>query len=80
MDIVMLTAFFMWCSIINIALFVFWAVMWFAAPDLVYRSQRKWFPLSQETVTVVMYGFMGAFKIFILVFNVVPFIALNICG
>lgn len=78
MSIETLQDFFLWCTVINSGLFAFWAAMFSFAPDLVYRTQRRWFPLSQEHFTVVMYSFLGLFKIFVLVFNLVPLIALFI--
>jgi hypothetical protein len=80
MDIQTLTAFFMWCTIINGGLLVLWSTIYLLAPDLVYRMQRKWFPFPRETFNLVFYSFLGLFKIFILVFNVVPYIALLIIG
>lgn len=78
MDIETLTTFFMWCTILNGGLFVLWAAFCVLAPDLVYRTQRMWFPMPRETFNVVIYSFLGAFKIFLLVFNVVPYVALLI--
>ncbi len=46
MDIQMLTSFFMWCTIINGALLVFWTTMCILVPDLVYRTQSRWFPMG----------------------------------
>ncbi len=80
MDIQTLTAFFMWCTIMNGGLVVFWIIICTAAPDLVYRTQSKWFPISRETFDVVMYSFFGLFKIVFLVFNLVPYLALLIVG
>ena len=80
MTIQTLTSFFVWCTIINGALLFFWFGMLMVAPELVYRTQRIWFPLSREVFTVVMYSFLGLFKIFFLVFNVVPLVALLIVG
>jgi hypothetical protein len=80
MDIQILTAFFMWCTIINGALLVLWTIMCIAAPDLVYRTQSKWFPIPRETFDVILYSFLGVFKILFLVFNVVPYVALLIVG
>jgi hypothetical protein len=80
MDIQVLARFFMWCTIINGSLLAFWIGMLFATPDLVYRTQRRWFPLSRESFDVVMYGFLGLFKILFLVFNAVPYVALLIVG
>jgi len=76
MDLQTLARFFMWCSIMNAFLMVLWTTMLIWAPELVYRTQRKWFPIPRDTFNVVMYSFLGAFKIFFLVFNVVPFVAL----
>jgi len=80
MDIQTLTTFFMWCTIINGALLVFWTAMCILAPDLVYRTQSKWFPISRGTFNVVIYAFLGVFKIVFRVFNVVPYVALLIVG
>lgn len=80
MDIPTLTRFFMWCTIINGALLVFWTVWCIVAPQLVYRTQSIWFPIPRETFNVVMYAFLGLFKIVFLVFNLVPWIALLIVG
>jgi len=46
------------------------------APDLVYKTQKTFFPIPKETFTIVFYSFLGMFKIIFLVFNVVPYIAL----
>ena len=80
MDIQALTTFFMWCAIINGALLVLWTTMCILTPDLVYRTQSKWFPIPRDTFNVVMYSFLGLFKIVFLVFNVVPYVALLIVG
>ena len=78
MNIQSLTTFFMWCTIFNGALFVLWATMCIAAPNLVYRTQRIWFPIPRETFNVILYAFLGAFKIALLFFNLVPYLALLI--
>ena len=80
MNIQTLTTFFMWCTIINGAMLVLSTTMCILAPDLVYRMQSKLFPIPRETFNVVIYSFIGLFKIFVLVFNVVPYVALLIVG
>ena len=80
MDIQTLTTFFMWCTIINGGLLIFWTLACMFAPDLVYRTQNRWFPIPRETFNVVIYSFLGLFKIFYLVFNVVPYVVLLIVG
>jgi len=80
MELQTLTAFFMWCTIINGGIFILWMAFCVFAPDLVYRTQSKWFPIPRETFNVVIYSFLGLFKIVFLVFNVVPYVALLIVG
>ncbi len=82
MDIQTLTRFFMWCTIIDGAMFVLSATMLMLSPvsDLVYRIHSRWFSISRETFNVAIYSFIGFFKIIVLVFNVVPYVALLIVG
>ena len=80
MDIQTLTSFFMWCTLINGALLILWSTLFLFAPDLVYRTQRKFIPITREFFDMVMYGFLGLFKMVFIVFNLVPFIALLIVG
>jgi hypothetical protein len=80
MDIQTLTQFFMWCTIINGGILALWALFCMFAPNLVYRTQNRWFPIPRETFDILIYSFLGLFKIFFLVFNVVPYVALVIVG
>jgi hypothetical protein len=80
MDIQFLTTFFMWCTIINGCILFMWTVFFVFAPELVYRTQNKWIPIPRETYNVVMYSFLGVFKIVFLIFNLMPFVALLIIG
>lgn len=78
MDIQTLTTFFMWCTIINGTLLILWTAFCVFAPDLVYRTQSKWFPIPRETFNVVIYSFLGLVKVVFFFFNVVPYVALLI--
>lgn len=80
MTIQTLTTFFMWCTVINGTLLIFWTIMCIVAPDLVYRTQSRWFPMPRNTFNIIIYSFLGLFKIFFLFFNVVPYVALLIIG
>jgi hypothetical protein len=70
--------FFMWCTIINGSLLVLSFLIYSLAGNWIYRIHSKWFPISREAFNVAIYCFIGLFKIFILVFNLVPYIALMI--
>jgi len=80
MDIQTLTSFFMWCTIINTGLIFFLALVFMLAPDLTYRLQSTFIPISRDTFNIVFYSFIGLLKVLVLVFNVVPWIALLIIG
>jgi len=80
MDIQTLTAFFMWCTILNVALLVLSSLICLGAGDWIYPIHGKWFSISRETFNVAIYSFLGLYKIFILVFNIIPYIALLIVG
>ena len=77
MDVQKLTAFFLWCTVIDGALLVLWVIVSMVAPDLVYRMQSTFFPIPRESFDVVMYSSLGLFKIFWLFFNVAPYAALR---
>jgi hypothetical protein len=78
MDIQTLQTFFMWCTIINAVLLVLTGMIFTFAGDWVYRVQSKWYPISRDAFNVVIYSFIGLFKIFFLMFNLVPYVALLI--
>ena len=78
MDIQTLTTFFMWCTILNVGILILWAAFFLFAPDFVYRTQSKWFPIPRETYNVLIYSFLGLFKVLFIVFNVIPYLALLI--
>lgn len=78
MTLALLTDFFKWCTILNGGILTLWTAFCFFTPDLVYRLQNRFFPLPRETFNSIIYSFLGLFKIFFLMFNVVPFIALLI--
>ena len=80
MDITIVRAFFMWCTIINGALLIISFLICSFAGDWVYRMHSKWFPISREAFNVAIYSFFGLYKIFFWVFNLVPYIALSIIG
>ena len=78
MSVESLQTFFMWCTILNGSIMLYWISWCILAPNLVYKIQSKWFPMPRETFNVIIYTFLGLFKIFFMVFNVVPYLALVI--
>ena len=80
MDIQTIRAFFMWCTIVNAALLVWSFLVCAYARDWIYRMHSKWFPMPSETFNVAIYSFIGLYKVLVIVFNAVPYIALLIVG
>jgi len=78
MNMQTLETFLMWCTVLNGGILLLWTAFFLFAPDFLYRTQNKWFPIPRETYNTVMYSFLGFFKLVFLVFNVVPYLALLI--
>ena len=67
-----------YCSLINLTLLFLWWLAFIFAHDQIYKIHSKWFNISIEKFDVINYSGMGIFKMIILVFNIIPFIALCI--
>ncbi len=80
MDLDALRDFFMWCTILNGALLIFSALICAFAGDWIYRMHGALFSLPRDAFNVVLYSYVGLFKILFLVFSLVPFVALVIIG
>ena len=78
MNIQLLKRFFLWCTIINVALLLLSTLICIYAPDWLYSMHGNWFSIPRETLNIIMYSYLGLFKIFIYIFNIVPLIALLI--
>jgi hypothetical protein len=78
MNLETLTDFFMWSTILNIAVMFVWVGAMVLAPGMVYRTQSAFFSISRERFDQVMYGFMGLYKLMIITFSLVPYVALRI--
>jgi hypothetical protein len=68
----------MWCTIINGGLLLFSTLVMIIMPNFVYKVQSLWFPIPRQTFDVVIYSFLGLFKVLFIVFNIAPYAALLI--
>ena len=68
----------MWCSMINVVLLIFSFLILSMARQWVYKMHSVWFPITESQFNVIIYSFVGFYKILIIVFNIVPFLALSI--
>lgn len=78
MTIELIKSFLMWSTIINVGLMAFWVFFIMLMPDTVYKLQIKFFPIKREQFDVVIYCFIGIYKLLIIFFNIIPWIALEI--
>ncbi|CAA0092329.1 Uncharacterised protein [Zhongshania aliphaticivorans] len=78
MDIILLTNFLKWCSVLNIGILCFSSLMFMLAPDFIYRVHGRLFTLERTAFNTQIYQFLAIYKILILVFNLTPYIALLI--
>jgi hypothetical protein len=67
-----------WSAVINIGLLLWWSLWILFAHDFVYRMHSKWFKIPVEKFDAIHYAGMAFYKITIIVFNVVPYLALRI--
>ncbi|WP_366929912.1 DUF6868 family protein [uncultured Zhongshania sp.] len=76
MDIVLVTSFLKWCCIINFSALLFSSLAFSLMPGFIYRVHGQLFKLSQDDFNTTIYQFLALYKVLILVFNFVPFLAL----
>lgn len=78
MSIEILRAVLGWCAIINYGILLYW-FLWIAlAHEWVYAVQTKFVKVRREQFDLMQYVGMSFLKVFIFVFNVVPYLALRI--
>ncbi len=77
MTIEMMREFLAWCSVINVGMLIFSFIIMCAARKTIYHFHSKLFPMSEQQFNGIMYAFLGGYKILIIVFNIVPYLALS---
>jgi hypothetical protein len=68
----------LWCTVINYGVLLVWFLVFLLAHDWMYGFHGQWFHLSREQFDIIHYAGMALYKIGILLFNLVPYIALRI--
>ncbi len=78
MDLELLRTFLGWCTLINFGLLMLSFGMLALAGGWVRKIHGRWFPMPAEDMIRAHYGMLGTYKILVIIFNVVPWIALTI--
>jgi len=68
----------LWCTVINYGVLLIWFVVFVFAHDWIQRLHGRWFRLTSDQFDTLHYGGMAIYKVGILLFNLVPFVALCI--
>lgn len=72
------TKFFGWCTVINVILYIFSAIMVIFMNGPISQIHAMIFGLTEVDVLHTYFQYLGQYKIAIFVFNLVPYIALKI--
>ena len=79
-DIETLSAFFGWCLVISIGIYVLQVIAIWALRGLVLKVNARSFGISEEQVAIATFRYAAAYKLAITVLFFTPWLALNILG
>lgn len=78
MSIVMTADILRLCTLINYGVLLVWFLAFRYGHDGLYALHRRWFRLTPDSFDTVHYAAMAVYKIAILMFNLVPWLALMV--
>ena len=73
----MLQEFFMWMTILNVGLLIFSTLICLSIKETIGRMHGRLFGVTPDAIKITLYGFLGAYKIFFIVFCLTPWLALK---
>ena len=73
-----LSDFLLWCTILNYLVLLLWFSAFSLAHEWMFKLHGRWFRLTAAQFDALHYGGMAAYKVGILLLNLVPYIALHI--
>ena len=78
MNTEILQEFLLWCLLLNLGIYTFQAIASIVLRDFMARTHGKMFGISEETAHKAIYSYLATYKILIIVFNLVPWLAIVI--
>ena len=78
MDIDRLQAFLLWSLVVNAGIYVISLVGVLSVRPFVCKIHMKLFGVSEDTANTVMYQYLAIYKLLLIVFNLVPWIAISL--
>ena len=80
MDITTTKTFFMWCMILNLGVLFLTSIVCMFFADFSFKMNNRFFGISREAFNILIPCFLGFYKVIVIVFSIVPYIALEIAG
>jgi hypothetical protein len=71
-----LTEFFKWMTIISVSLLFLSTFLVIAFKNSIFKLHSKLFGIKKADLVITAYGYLGVFKLLIIMFNIVPYLAL----
>ncbi len=80
MDVSKLRTFLGWCCVLNFGLILISSLFLLAGPDWLNEMLAKFLSIPSEGFSGLWFTAIGLYKVLVLVFNLIPYIALRIMG
>lgn len=74
----LLQEFLLWCLLLNLGIYSFSVITSIVLRNFMAKTHGKMFGISEETAYKAIYTYLAAYKLLIIVFNVVPWLAMVI--
>jgi len=69
-----------WCTVLNLGVLILAALALVVAGKPIKRLHARLFQLSEDDLSRAYFQYLAQYKIAILVFNLIPYLALRIVG
>jgi hypothetical protein len=76
MNLDQLTELFKWMTIINVVLLISSSVLVMLLKNVMCKMHGRLFGIKEDSVALVAYGYLGMYRVLVLVFNIVPYVSL----
>jgi hypothetical protein len=77
-DMLTITTFLGWCSVINIGLLIFYTIWLMAFRSLTKKIHSALLGIDEEQLDLLYFQFLGNYKLAVIVLNIAPYFALKI--
>ncbi len=78
MNIELLKEFFMWMTVLNAGIIFLQAFLCMGLKNLIGRMHGSMFGISPDAIKTAIYGYLGVYKIFFIIFCLTPWLVLVI--